>query len=120
MIRITTAKAELPVLEASCRGVLCNLLVCMALWMAMGGRSLTDKLLAVVLPVTGLVAAGFEHFVAHMCFRTLAALLGAPLGPGTWLHNLLPVIAGNIVGGSALEAGVYWAIQLRQPPGEPH
>jgi formate transporter len=120
VIRIATAKAELPMLEAFCRGVLCNLMVCMAVWMAMGGRSLTDKLLAVVLPVMGFVAAGFEHSIANMYYFPLAALLGAPLGPGAWLHNLLPVIAGNIVGGSVLVAGVYWAIYLRRPRAEPH
>jgi formate transporter len=112
-IRIATAKADLPWPEAFFRGVLCNLLVCMAVWMAMAGRSVTDKVLAIVFPITAFVAAGFEHLIANMYFFPLAMLLGAPLSAADMAHNLLPVIAGNIVGGSVLVALVYWAIYLR-------
>ncbi len=112
-IRIATAKAELPLAEAFWRGVLCNVLVCMAVWMTLAGRSVTDKVLAIVFPITAFVAAGFEHSIANMYFFPLAMALGAPLGVGDMLHNLLPVIAGNIVGGSALVALVYWVIYLR-------
>jgi formate transporter len=121
-IRIATAKAELPWAEAFWRGVLCNVLVCMAVWMALAGRSVTDKVLAIVFPVTAFVAAGFEHSIANMYFFPLAMALGAPLGVVDMLHNLLPVIAGNIVGGSVLVALVYWVIYLRPgtaPPGGP-
>jgi len=93
--------------------VLCNLLVCMAVWMALAGRSVTDKLLAVVFPVTAFVAAGLEHSIANMYYFPLAMLLGAPLGWADLLGNLLPVLAGNIVGGSVLVALVYWVIYLR-------
>jgi formate transporter len=112
-IRIATAKAELPLAEAFFRGVLCNVLVCMAVWMALAGRSVADKVIAVVFPVTAFVAAGFEHSIANMYFFPIAMLLGAPLGAADVAHNLLPVLAGNIVGGSVLVAGVYWAIYLR-------
>jgi len=87
--------------------------VCMAVWMAMAGRSVADKVLAIVFPITAFVAAGFEHSIANLFYFPLALLLGAPLGAGELLHNLLPVIAGNIVGGSVLVAGVYWVIYLR-------
>ena len=114
-IRIATAKAELPWQVAFFRGVLCNVLVCMAVWMAMAGRSVTDKVLAIVFPITAFVAAGFEHSIANMYFFPLAMLLGAPLSAADVVRNLLPVIAGNIVGGSVLVALVYWVIYLRRP-----
>ena len=115
-VRIATAKAHLPWVEAFFRGVLCNALVCMAVWMALAGRSVLDKVVAVVLPVTAFVAAGFEHSIANMYYFPLALLLGAPLSLGDMLGNLLPVITGNVVGGSVLVAGVYWAIYLRPAP----
>ncbi len=112
-IGIATAKAQLSLVEAFFRGVLCNVLVCMAVWMAMGGRSVADKVLAIVFPITAFVAAGFEHSIASMYFFPLAMALGAPLAVGDLLRNLLAVIAGNIVGGSMLVAQLYWAIYLR-------
>jgi formate/nitrite transporter len=115
-MRIAMAKAQLPAWQLFFRGVLCNVLVCMAVWMALGGRSVTDKVLAIVFPITAFVAAGFEHSIANMYFFPLAMLLGAPLGPADMLGNLLPVIAGNIVGGSVLVALVYWVIYLRGTP----
>ena len=123
-IRIAVAKTTLPWHEAFFRGVLCNVLVCMAVWMALAGRSVIDKVVAVVFPVTAFVAAGFEHSIANLYFFPLAMLLGAPVDAGDVLRNLLPVILGNIVGGSVLVAGVYWVIYLRpgaapRPPEPP-
>ena len=112
-IRIATAKAGLSLTEAFFRGVLCNVLVCMAVWMALAGRSVTDKAVAIVFPITAFVAAGFEHSIANMYFFPLAMLLGAPVGWGDFARNLVPVIAGNIVGGSVLVALVYYVIYLR-------
>ena len=111
--RIASAKLAMPLAEAFWRGVLCNLLVCMAVWMALGGRSLTDKVLAIVFPVTAFVAAGFEHSIANLYFFPLALLLGAPLDVLALLACLAAVIAGNLVGGSVLVALVYWVIYLR-------
>ena len=113
VIRIANAKLAMPLAEAFWRGVLCNLLVCMAVWMALGGRSLTDKVLAIVFPVTAFVAAGFEHSIANLYFFPFALLLGAPLDTLALLARLAAVIAGNIVGGSVLVALVYWVIYLR-------
>ncbi|ABM92980.1 formate/nitrite transporter family protein [Methylibium petroleiphilum] len=113
VVRIATAKAQLPLAEAFFRGVLCNVLVCMAVWMALAGRSVTDKLLAIAFPVTAFVAAGFEHSIANLYFFPLALLLGAPLAAGDIAGNLLAVIAGNLVGGGVLVALVYWVIYLR-------
>jgi formate/nitrite transporter len=126
-LKIAAAKAALPVERAFFLGVLCNILVCMAVWMALAGRTVVDKLVAIVFPVSAFVAAGFEHSVANMYFFPMALLLkwhGLALPPGGdaisvagMLGNLVPVIAGNIVGGSVLVALVYWAIYLRRPPG---
>ncbi len=113
LVTIAMAKTELSISEAFFRGLLCNVLVCLAVWMTLAGRSVTDKLLAIVFPVTGFVAAGFEHSVANLFFFPLAMLLGAPIGGTDVLRNLLPVVAGNIVGGSGLVALVYWVIYLR-------
>ena len=120
-LEIAAAKAALPFWTAFWRGVLCNVLVCMAVWMTLAGRSVTDKAMAVVLPVSLFVAAGFEHSVANMYLFPLATLLQAAAGAPvqlSWLWtNLVPVIAGNLVGGSVLVALVYYVIYRRRPEG---
>ncbi len=115
VVRLAQAKAELPPVEAFFRGVLCNVLVCMAVWMVMAGRSVLDKVVAVVFPITAFVAAGFEHSIANMYLMPLAMLLGAPIGMADIARNLVPVIAGNLVGGSVLVALVYYLIYVRKP-----
>ncbi len=115
VVAIASAKVALPLAEAFFRGVLCNVLVCMAVWMTLAGRSVTDKAVAIVFPITAFVAAGFEHSIANMYYFPLAMLLGAPLSWGDVAVNLVPVIAGNIVGGSVLVALVYWVVYLRRP-----
>ena len=120
--RIAWAKQELPLWEAFLRGILCNVLVCMAVWMAMAGRSVVDKAVAVVFPVTGFVAAGFEHSIANMYLMPLAMLVqsgGTPEAQalvtlGGMARNLAVVIAGNLVGGSVLVALAYHVI-YREP-----
>lgn len=125
-LRIATAKVDLPFWTAFFRGVLCNVLVCMAVWMSIAGRSVTDKVLAIVFPISAFVAAGFEHSVANMYFIPVAMLLqwtgtveGWPaMSVGGFLGNLLPVVLGNLVGGSLLVGAVYWLIYLRDPAGQ--
>ncbi len=122
-VKIAAAKAALPLTEAFFRGVLCNILVCMAVWMSFACRSVTDKFIAVIFPVSAFVAAGFEHSIANMYFFPLAMLqqAGAPLDlPGAaaidashMLINLAVVIAGNVLGGSVLVALVYHLIYRR-------
>lgn len=103
------------------KGILCNVLVCAAVWLAYAGRSVTDKMVAVILPISAFIAAGFEHCVANMYFLPLAWLLvqtgHAPAGFDTSLitvpgiiHNLVPVTLGNIVGGAGFVGVAYWAI----------
>ena len=116
-LQIAAAKGSLPLTEAFFRGVLCNVLVCMAVWMTLAGRSVTDKFVAIVLPISAFVAAGFEHSIANMYLFPMAQMLKAAAGQPVelaWLwRNLVPVIAGNLVGGSVLVALVYYVIYGR-------
>ncbi len=103
------------------KGILCNVLVCAAVWLAYAGRSVTDKMVAVILPVSAFIAAGFEHCVANMYFLPLAWLLvqtghapanfdASSITIAGIMHNLVPVTLGNIVGGAGFVGAVYWAI----------
>jgi formate transporter len=103
------------------KGILCNVLVCAAVWLAYAGRSVTDKMIAVILPVSAFIAAGFEHCVANMYFLPLAWLLvqtghipanfdASPITLSGIIHNLVPVTLGNIVGGAGFVGAFYWAI----------
>lgn len=121
VVKIALAKQSLLPGEAFLRGVLCNVLVCMAVWMAMAGRSVVDKAVAVVFPICAFVAAGFEHSIANMYLMPLAMLqqqggAAAAAGTVTWsgmAGNLVPVIAGNLVGGSVLVGLTYHVIYRR-------
>src|SRR5512144_1407117 len=114
-IRVAGAKAALSFGEAFARGVLCNALVCLAVWLAMGGRSVTDKIVAVLFPITAFVAIGFEHSIANWFLLPFGLLLdpqsAIPIAGAA--RNLLAVTGGNIVGGTLLVAGVYWVAYLR-------
>jgi formate transporter len=119
VVRIALAKQGLPAWEAFLRGVLCNVLVCMAVWMAMAGRSVVDKAVAVVFPISAFVAAGFEHSIANMYLMPLAMLVQPPSAATlvTWSGmgaNLVFVIAGNLVGGSVLVGLTYHVIYERR------
>jgi len=128
-VSVAAAKAALPWEVAFFRGVLCNVLVCLAIWMSAAGRSVVDKSVAIVPPIAAFVALGFEHSIANMFFFPLAigltaidpALAALPGAAGvTWAAmagNLAPVIAGNLVGGSVLVALVYWVIYRAGPAG---
>lgn len=114
-VKIAAAKAALPFWPALFRAVLCNILVCLAVWLALAGRSVTDKILAIVFPISAFVAAGLEHSIANMYFIPLGILLQSKLivsgaeqlsWMGLW-HNLLPVTLGNLFGGGVMVALVY-------------
>ncbi len=115
-VAIATAKVALPFGDAFFRGVLCNLLVCLAVWLAMAGRTVTDKILAIIFPITAFVAAGFEHSVANMYFIPLGIFLHADIGIADMLRNLIPVTLGNLVGGAGMVGLVYHTIYRRSPP----
>jgi formate/nitrite transporter len=120
-VSLAAAKCALPFGEAFFKGVLCNVLVCLAVWIAMAGRNVTDKILAIAFPITAFVACGFEHSVANMYFVPLGVLLqpefgnmgGTPLSWSGFARNLLPVTLGNIVGGAGMVGLVHWLIYRR-------
>jgi formate/nitrite transporter len=128
-VNIAVAKCALPFGEAFFKGVLCNVLVCLAVWLAMAGRTVTDKVLAIVFPIAAFVACGFEHSVANMYFVPLGIFLreqavasgAANLDALNWVglsRNLLPVTLGNLVGGSGMVGLVYWVIYRRGANGK--
>jgi formate transporter len=130
-LKFALDKATLPFGQALFLGILCNVLVCLALWLSLGARTTSDKVLAILFPVSAFVAAGFEHSVANMYLIPLGlfvkawgpAELWAQIGSSaadyaalTWpafFVSLVPVTIGNIIGGGALVGGVYWFIYLR-------
>ncbi len=124
-LRIASEKCAMSFGEAFFKGVLCNMLVCLAVWLSMAGRSVTDKVLAVVFPVTAFVACGFEHSIANMYFIPAGIFLAiverlmvpAFIASPSWMglvKNLVPVTLGNILGGAGLVGLVYWIVYRRQ------
>lgn len=112
-VAAASGKAALGFGEAFARGILCNTLVCLAVWLAMGGRSVTDKVLAVIFPITAFVAVGGEHSIANWFFLPYGYALDGGLDLAGAAMNLVAVTLGNIVGGTLLVAGVYWLAYLR-------
>lgn len=119
---IATVKCQLPFTVALVRGVLCNWLVCLAVFMATAARDVAGKMLACYVPIMAFVASGFEHSIANMYFIPTGLLLSDELGrdiPGlTWanffLGNLVPVTLGNILGGVLFVAFAYWYVHLKR------
>jgi len=138
-LMIANVKVNLTFWQALSRGTLCNILVCLAVWLCFSGRSVTDKILAIIFPITAFVALGFEHSVANMYFIPAGLLIKqsplvlsaaqTTLGqapelskltiPGFLINNLLPVTIGNIIGGGFFVAVVYWFVYLRRTAAEP-
>lgn len=135
VLSTANSKAGLGFFQALALGIMCNALVCLAVWLTYSARSTTDRILAIIPPVTAFVAAGFEHSVANMYFIPMGLLVkaAAPLSfwwdinrtPAdfadlTWgnffLNNLIPVTLGNIIGGTVLVGAVYWFVYLHRKP----
>jgi formate/nitrite transporter len=111
---IALEKLSLDPIEAFVRGVFCNILVCLAVWMCFAARSVSGKILAIIFPVTAFVALGFEHSIANMYLLPVAMLhMDGRIDAMALLANLVPVTAGNVVGGGVLVALVYWLVYLR-------
>ncbi len=131
-LQLALDKATLSFDHAFFLGILCNVLVCLAVWLALGARTTSDKVLAVLFPVSAFVVAGFEHSVANMYLIPLGLFIKAWAPVGLWAQigissadfaaltwpvffsSLIPVTIGNIIGGGALVGGVYWFIYLRR------
>ncbi len=131
-LNIAKAKVELSFVQALSLGILCNALVCLAVWMTFSARSTTDKIIAILFPIAGFVAAGFEHSIANMYFIPIGILIKNFAPDRFWMligksptdfaslnwdafltQNILPVTIGNIIGGAFFVAAVYWVIFLR-------
>jgi formate transporter len=136
-VNTAIGKTSLGFVQAVALGIMCNALVCIAVWLCFSARSTTDKILSIIFPITAFVAAGFEHSIANMYFIPMglfikdyagdgfwkldavakAAIAPAKLASLTWgnflLVNLLPVTIGNIIGGAAMVGLVYWFAYLR-------
>jgi formate/nitrite transporter len=128
-LSIAAAKTNLGFVEAVALGMLCNALVCLAVWLTYAAHTTTDKILAIIPPITAFVAAGFEHSVANMYFISIGLLIEtdeafvAGLDPAVdvsglgwrsfFLDNLLPVTIGNVIGGGVMVGAVYWLVYLR-------
>ena len=138
-LMIANGKVNLTLLQALSRGTLCNILVCLAVWLCFSGRTVSDKILAIIFPISAFVTLGFEHSVANMYFVPAGLLLKlspklladaqVALGSipdlsrltvsGFLVHNLIPVTVGNIIGGSFFVGAIYWFIYLRRTAAEP-
>jgi formate/nitrite transporter len=132
---IASTKTSLKVPDAFFSGILANTLVCLAVWLSMSARSVTDKVIAVVPPVAAFVAIGFEHSIANLYFVPVAMFQRALAPDSFWTttkttanayrsitvprfieRNLIPVTLGNIVGGALLVGLTYWFVYLRPKP----
>ncbi len=138
-LNIANSKTGLGFMQAIALGIMCNALVCMAVWLCFSARSTTDKILAIIPPISAFVAAGFEHSIANMYFIPIGLFIknwapasfwglkaltdggvtAASFASLTWgnffFANLLPVTIGNIIGGAAMVGLIYWFIYLRAP-----
>jgi formate/nitrite transporter len=133
ILDIAHQKCSLHFVEAFALGVFCNALVCLAVWLCFACVTTTDKILAILFPVTAFVTCGFEHCVANMYFIPMGLLVKAFSGPDFWglihltagdfgaltpmnflVKNLVPVTAGNIFGGSFMVGIVYWVVYIRK------
>jgi formate/nitrite transporter len=128
VLSIANSKAQIGFMPAIALGILCNALVCMAIWLTLGGRTTTDKILAILFPVTAFAAAGFEHSVANMYFIPIGLMIKAfdpafvassgltldPLTLAGLAANLISVTIGNIIGGVGMVGAMYWFLYLRQ------
>ena len=132
-LNIAATKTSFGFFQAIALGVLCNAMVCLAVWLCFSARTTTDKILSIIFPITAFVTAGFEHSIANMYFIPMGLLIKAGASEEFWLTidkspadypsvtwsnfllgNLLPVTIGNIIGGSLMVGMVYWFIYIRK------
>jgi formate/nitrite transporter len=132
-LTIANSKAGLGFVQAVALGIMCNALVCLAVWLTYSARTTTDKIMAIIFPITAFIAAGFEHSVANMYYIPFAMMVQAFAPDSFWelIHkvptdypnltlynflvgNLLPVTIGNIIGGAVMVGAFYWFVYLRK------
>jgi len=127
-LKIAVTKTSLPFSEVFFKGVLCNALVCLGVWLCFAARSVTDRILSLILPISAFVNMGFEHCIANMFFIPLGFLAAqdpavvaashlapealAHLNASGFLNNMIAATVGNIIGGSVLVAGMYYLVYM--------
>jgi len=133
-LNIANAKCNIGFVQAIALGIMCNALVCLAVWLCFSARTTTDKILSITFPITAFVTCGFEHCVANMYFIPFGLFVKSSAPINFWenigktasdyanltlenflVTNLLPVTIGNIIGGSILVGIIYWFIYVRKP-----
>jgi formate transporter len=133
-LTMANSKVSLDFVPALTLGIMCNAMVCLAVWMCYSARTTIDRVVTIVPPIAAFVAAGFEHCIANAYFIPMALFIKAGAGSAFWdsigktaadypaltwtnfiFANLIPVTAGNIIGGSLLVGAVYWYVYLRRP-----
>ena len=107
VIKIAEAKVQLGVAPAFLRGVLCNILVCLAVWLSVAARSVEGKAIAIALPISAFVALGFEHCIANFYLLPVGMLSGAPVSFSAFISNIVPVTLGNTLGGVIVATAYY-------------
>lgn len=112
-VQIAAAKGALPFLTAFFRGLLCNVFVCMAVWLSLATTQVAGRMIGIMLPVAAFIGLGLEHSVANMYLIPIGQLAAGQLDATALLANLVPVTLGNVVGGAGLVASVYWLVYLR-------
>jgi formate transporter len=130
-LAVAEAKCALPAFEAVMLGILCNVLVCLAVWLSYSARTVIGKVAVIVPPISAFVAAGFEHSVANMYLIPAGLLVKWFAGTDAWslfgatpadfpaltlggmIGNLVAVTIGNMIGGG-LVAMAYWCVYLRR------
>ena len=119
-VNIANVKVSFGFYQAFFLGVLCNMLVCLAVWLSFAARTVAGKILAIIWPISAFVALGLEHSVANMYLLPAGILAGAPASLNDVLQNIIPVSLGNIVGGAGGVAVAYWAAygRYRSPIGK--
>lgn len=132
-LNIANSKVDFTFIQAVALGIMCNALVCMAVWLCYSARTTTDKILAIIPPISCFVAAGFEHSIANMYFIPIGLFIknfgdakffetigktAADFPNLTWgnffIKNLLPVTIGNIIGGAVMVGLIYWFVYMRK------
>ena len=112
---LAEAKTKIPWGQVFLRGVGCNWLVCLAVWLAIASDDIPGKILGIWFPIMAFVTLGLEHSLANMFFIPLGMFNGAQVSIGSFLwNNLVPATLGNIVGGAGLVGGIYWWIYGRE------
>lgn len=131
-LSIAETKCSLGLVQAIILGILCNTLVCLAVWLCYSAKTISGKILAILFPITAFVAAGFEHSIANMYFIPKALLIKSSANEEFWtsinsspsmyenltwsnfiVNNIIPVTIGNIIGGALLVGLVYWFVYLK-------